>query len=118
MTNVWKVLIYLQAEIRIIKGITASSTLLLDLPLSYDHRASGINVPGSAYPLVFSAEVAMLDSNIVITSVDGPTTWNVGGEKFGAYVHVHDNATGIFDNIAMWYCGQAGLKRACMQVEI
>ncbi|GFR40478.1 hypothetical protein Agub_g1045 [Astrephomene gubernaculifera] len=107
--NVW------QTEIRSITAILGNgATLQLDSPLRYPHGAVLKAYPGG--PTVdMRAEVGLLSSNILITAIDGPSTHAFAGEYFGARMVVSGNSTGRFNNIAMEYCGQAGLTdRACV----
>ncbi|GIL53447.1 hypothetical protein Vafri_9024 [Volvox africanus] len=106
-----------QSEIRTITSIRNNgSELVLDSPLVHPHGARVKAYPGG--PTVdMRAEVGLVSSNILITAVDGESTRNYegNGELFGAHMVVSGNSTGRFNNIAMEYCGQAGLaNRSCI----
>jgi hypothetical protein len=63
------------------------------------------------------AQVALLDSNIIIAPADGTVQYEQGGHKFGPRVLAAGNSTCQLDSIQMSYCGQAGLARACVQFQ-
>jgi hypothetical protein len=51
----------------------------------------------------------MVDSNIVISAVDGAATSSAGGEAFGTRVIVHGTSVGQFNNTLFKWCGQGAL---------
>ena len=61
------------------------------------------------------AEVGLVSSNIVISSLDGPSTYSRGtGELFGAQVLIIGNSSARISHVAVSYGGQAGLNRAAV----
>ncbi|KIZ06824.1 hypothetical protein MNEG_1125 [Monoraphidium neglectum] len=119
-----------QAETRKITGVTevpASGTgaenttrLALDAPLSWDHGARTASYPGSPYHLDMRAEVALLDSNILVVPAeqDPASVAAVGGSRFGPVVLAAGTGTTVrVSQVASRYCGQSGLQRACWQFQ-
>ncbi|KXZ47885.1 hypothetical protein GPECTOR_32g498 [Gonium pectorale] len=110
--NVW------HAEERTIVAVQNNgATLLLDSPLSYPHYAwtksyANVSAAASSPPLVsvdMRAEVALLSSNIVIEAAEGPGVDALGGEYYGCRVLAHGASVARLSNVALRYCGQAGL---------
>ncbi|KXZ47880.1 hypothetical protein GPECTOR_32g493 [Gonium pectorale] len=110
--NVW------HAEERTIVAVQNNgATLLLDSPLSYPHYAwtksyANASAAASSRPLVsvdMRAEVALLSSNIVIEAAEGPGVDAFGGEYYGCRVLAHGASVARLSNVALRYCGQAGL---------
>jgi hypothetical protein len=69
---------------------------------------------GTNSALDMRAEVALLDSNIVVT-VDDPAVANEG--KFGARLLVQGSSTAKISDVLFTNCGQYGLTRACVQFD-
>ena len=70
---------------------------------------------GAAHDIDMRAEVGLVSSNIVISSLDGPSTYSRGtGELFGAQVLIIGNSSARISHVAVSYCGQAGLNRAAV----
>ncbi|KXZ47884.1 hypothetical protein GPECTOR_32g497 [Gonium pectorale] len=110
--NVW------HAEERTVVAVQNNgATLLLDSPLSYPHYAwtksyANASAAVSSPPLVsvdMRAEVALLSSNIVIEAAEGPGVDALGGEYYGCRVLAHGASVARLSNVALRYCGQAGL---------
>ncbi|KXZ47882.1 hypothetical protein GPECTOR_32g495 [Gonium pectorale] len=110
--NVW------HAEERTIVAVQNNgATLLLDSPLSYPHYAwtksyANASAAASPPPLVsvdMRAEVALLSSNIVIEAAEGPGMDAMGGDLYGCRVLVRGASVARLSNVALRYCGQAGL---------
>ena len=116
------------SEIRTITNVSLDGrTLTLNAPLLNAHRSKTVDYSGvtgyvagsgaSAPPLDLSAEVGLLSSNILITSIDGVQTHSDGGEQFGVFVVVHGNSTARITHTQLRYCGQSGLDRACVRFQ-
>ena len=70
---------------------------------------------GAASDIDMRAEVGLVSSNIVISSLDGPSTYSRGtGELFGAQVLIIGNSSARISHVAVSYGGQAGLNRAAV----
>ena len=69
---------------------------------------------GTSSTLDMRAEVALLDSNIVVTA-DDPGVAAEG--KFGARLLVQGAATAKISDVLFTSCGQYGLTRACVQFD-
>lgn len=109
-----------QAEIQTIAATAvaangADTLLTLAQPLAHNHTAKVVSYNGGAQVLDMRAEVAMIDSNVRIEAPDGPYQHTDGvGSKFGPRVIGHGSSVAELNNIAMAYCGQAGLRRPCV----
>ncbi len=68
-----------------------------------------LRFPGAQWDVDLRVEVALLSSNVIITSLDGAETHAPGtGELFGATVAVHGNASARLSQVALTYCGKYG----------
>jgi hypothetical protein len=88
-----------QAETQRVTGTSMSpgdGTLQLNLaaPLAFLHKANFKSYPEEDLVLEARAEVAVLESNVVVTSPDAGAQNALGGEKFGAYVRVQGEQAG------------------------
>lgn len=108
------------AEICTIQAISGAN-ITLSQPLQYAHTAKVKQYAGVSYSIDMRAEVGLISSNVRIQAADGPTTAfypnGTSGEMFGARVLVHDNGTVRLSNVALWYCGQKGLDRPCVNFD-
>ena len=70
---------------------------------------------GAISDIDIRVEVGLVSSNIVISALDGPSTYLRGsGELFGVQVLIVGNASARLSNVAVSYGGQAGLGRAAV----
>ena len=91
----------------------ASRTLHLDAPLRYDHLATTYTNTTTA--LDMRSEVALLDSNLVVTSPDWAAQYGTGGELFGARIVAAGASIVRLSGISVEFCGANGLGRACVE---
>lgn len=108
-----------QAEERTIVAVAADgATLTLDSPLSWPHSAKIVPMPGStAGDVEMRAEVGLLSASINVAAIDGTVTAGYGGERFGCRVLAYGPSVMRLSDIALNYCGQAGLKRAAVTLD-
>uniref|UniRef100_A0A383WCP6 Fibrocystin-L n=1 Tax=Tetradesmus obliquus TaxID=3088 RepID=A0A383WCP6_TETOB len=111
-----------QVEFRRIAAVQPAAdssqlVLVLDSLLAWSHGGGVYSYANSAYALDTRAEVALLDSNVVIAPADGSLQYDAGGNKFGPRVLAAGNSSCQLANIQMSLCGQAGLTRACVQFQ-
>lgn len=83
----------LQAEFRTITSVQPQAggqglSFTLDSGLAFSHRANLKAYPGTSLTLDARAEVAMVDSNVVLSCPDAAEQYATGGEKFGPYIRV------------------------------
>ncbi|KAG2448780.1 hypothetical protein HYH02_006132 [Chlamydomonas schloesseri] len=108
-----------QAEERTITAVQNNgATIFLDSPLAHPHYAFTASFAGAPAAVDMRAEVALLSSNVVVESLEGPgVEAAVGGERYGCRVIVHGASVGRISNTALRYCGQAGLDRATVMFD-
>ena len=93
---------------------TLDDRLQLDAVLSFNHKANYKAYTNEDLELEARAEIMVADSNVLIISADAASQNALGGEKFGAYVRVTGTSVLQLSNVAVQYCGQAGLDRGCI----
>ncbi|PNH07097.1 Fibrocystin-L [Tetrabaena socialis] len=111
--NVW------QTEERTIVGVLNATNngtmLLLDSPLTHPHyswvKAFTGSSPTAASAVDMRAEVALLSSNVVVESAEGPGVDAFGGEYFGCRIVASGPTAARMSNVAVRYCGQSGMER-------
>ena len=89
-------------------GVSADNlTLTLDSPLRYAHGCAATTVQGRTASLC--AEVALVSSNVLITSLDGQWEYSSAGSQFGCRVVANGPTAAVqLQNAAVTYGGQAG----------
>lgn len=97
-----------------------TSGFMVQSPIQIPHWAKGLAWPGSTLALDVSAEVGLLDSNVIVRSQDGLAQWTSAvwyRDKFGFRMLVSGPSSARISDASLQYCGQAGLARACLQFE-